>query len=296
MLNRIAYYVDGSPNPLTLPYLVPGSHGAWPGYVLERHDAPPNELPDCEFHGHLIVLERNPRPFRLSWKEDGRERSTDLGRGAVILRSQQPMRSARITGMQQGVMLNIDPRAMEFALPEPFRSRPVEFRPGGIGRDPVVNHMMAAIEAELKAQATGGQLVLTSLGNTLAVYLASRYAAYPVTAPAVRSGLSSDRLSRVLEYIDAHLPDDLTVDELAGIACLSSYHFGRMFKLSTGKSVHQFVLNRRIERSRALLSRKDRTLSEIAAAAGFGSQSRFTTVFRRATGATPGALRRELGR
>jgi AraC-like DNA-binding protein len=71
--------------------------------------------------------------------------------------------------------------------------------------------------------------------------------------------------------MDAHLANDLSLEEVVGIACLSSYHFSRMFKVSTGQSVHQSVLRRRMERSMALLAQRETSLAEVAAV-GFCGQ------------------------
>ena len=107
-----------------------------------------------------------------------------------------------------------------------------------------------------------------------------------------KGGLSKTQLHSILDYIDSHLDEALTVDELARIACLSRYHFGKMFKQSSGKTPHQYVLARRIERARDLLSRRRNSLVEIALAAGFRNQSHFTSVFSSRVGVTPAAYRR----
>jgi AraC-like DNA-binding protein len=65
--------------------------------------------------------------------------------------------------------------------------------------------------------------------------------------------------------------------------------------VAQGEAPVHFVLSRRIERASALLDQVDLSLAAVAAAAGFASRSRFTTVFRKATGVTPGAWRRGLG-
>ena len=275
---------------------LPGVYGASirsRGFILERHEVPAGEFGDCEFRSHLVALETNPMPFRLTWKENGVERTVDTGPGHVFIRSQQFMRGLRTGGTQRCVALSIDPEAMELALPEPFTGRRVELAPIGIGCDAVVNHLFAALQAELDGDGSIQPLMLESLGKATAAYVASRFSANPPILPARRRGLDRERLTRVVEYMDAHLANDLSLEELAGIACLSSYHFGRMFKVSTGQSVHQFVLRGRIERSKALLAQEETSLAQVAAAVGFCGQSQFTTTFRRLMGLPPGAWQRE---
>jgi len=79
-----------------------------------------------------------------------------------------------------------------------------------------------------------------------------------------QEGLDRRRLSRVLDYIQAPLESDLTVDQLAAVACLSRFHFARAFKAATGQSPHRYVSAKRLERAKALLVRGDRSLIDIS--------------------------------
>jgi len=107
-----------------------------------------------------------------------------------------------------------------------------------------------------------------------------------------QEGLDRRRLSRVLDYIEANLEGDLTIDQLAGIACLSRFHFARAFKAAIGQSPHRYVSAKRVERAKALLIQGDRSLIDIALTLSFSCQANFTRAFRQATGLTPGQYRR----
>ncbi len=101
-------------------------------------------------------------------------------------------------------------------------------------------------------------------------------------------------MRRVLDYIDAHLTDELGLVELAAIAGLSPHHFGEAFKTSKGTSPHRYVIERRVQHALEFLREKDRSIGEIAHAVGFSSQSHLTANFRRVTGLTPGRFRQSL--
>jgi AraC family transcriptional regulator len=99
----------------------------------------------------------------------------------------------------------------------------------------------------------------------------------------------------VLDYIEANVEGDLTVDRMASIACLSKYHFARAFRQAVGQSPHRYVSAKRLERAKALLLRDDRSLMDIALALSFSCQANFTRAFRQATGQTPTQYRRRVG-
>ena len=129
---------------------------------------------------------------------------------------------------------------------------------------------------------------MESLVNAAALHAAQRYRVHAIP----ETHLSRDRLSRVMDYIEAHLGTDLTLADLAGVPCLSPYHFGKMFHCSTGESVHRYVIRRRVERAKGLLRRGILSLAEIAETMGCSDQSHFTTVFKRHLHVTPSAYRR----
>jgi AraC family transcriptional regulator len=105
------------------------------------------------------------------------------------------------------------------------------------------------------------------------------------------NGLGQRRLMLVVDHIEAHLEEDLSIEALASIACLSPFHFARAFKLTAGRSPHQYVSDRRLERAKSLLSQATQPLVEIALSLNFSSQASFTRAFRKATGFSPGQYR-----
>jgi len=99
----------------------------------------------------------------------------------------------------------------------------------------------------------------------------------------------------VLDYIEANLEGDLSLERMASIACLSRYHFARAFKQAVGQPPHRYVSAKRLDRAKALLMQGERSLVDIALSLSFSDQASFTRAFRQATGQAPGQYRRELG-
>jgi AraC family transcriptional regulator len=108
----------------------------------------------------------------------------------------------------------------------------------------------------------------------------------------MRGGLSPAALRRVQLFVEANLELSLPLSRLADRAGLSDFHFARAFKTSMGTTPRAFVEARRIEKAKTLLRESTAPLAQVASAAGLGTQSRFTTAFRRATGFTPAAYRK----
>jgi AraC family transcriptional regulator len=101
-------------------------------------------------------------------------------------------------------------------------------------------------------------------------------------------------IARVVDYIESGIAQDLRLTSLADIAGMSVYHFARRFRETVGLSPHAYVLSRRIVRGRAMLSRGEGSLAQVALACGFSSQAHFTTAFRRSLGVTPGEYGRRV--
>jgi AraC family transcriptional regulator len=108
-----------------------------------------------------------------------------------------------------------------------------------------------------------------------------------------KGGLAGWQLRRITAFMNEHVHQDVALDELAALAGLTAKHFARAFRQSTGVPPHRWLIERRIERAKTLLTTADLDLAEIALACGFADQSHFTAVFRRGTGVTPGAFRQE---
>lgn len=103
---------------------------------------------------------------------------------------------------------------------------------------------------------------------------------------------NSVQLARGLEYIQEHLADDLTRDEVARAAGLSPSHFSHLMRAKTGWSFTGLLARLRVDHACHLLAHTDTGLVQIALGCGFGDQSYFSRVFRRHTGRTPGDYRR----
>jgi AraC-like DNA-binding protein len=98
-------------------------------------------------------------------------------------------------------------------------------------------------------------------------------------------------IERARQYVDKHYARPLTIERLAALAGLSSFHFIRAFRAATGATPHQYLRARRLDRARELLVTTPMPVTEICDAVGFQSLGSFSSLFRKVTGETPAAYR-----
>src|SRR5271165_2131674 len=156
--------------------------------------------------------------------------------------------------------------------------------------DPLVSQIALTIANEME----GGfldRILVDALNTALAARIVRKFVDPSKITLAPLNGLSRERLKRVRDYIEAHLDDQLTLTEIAGVACLSPYHFSRSFKQAMGVGPQRYVMLRRLERAKTLMRRTNQPLALIAQEVGFTDQSHLTAIFRHETGLTPGRYR-----
>jgi len=114
----------------------------------------------------------------------------------------------------------------------------------------------------------------------------------PATARPFRGGLPVWQQKRVVEFIEEHLAEEISLAALAELVDLSLYHFARAFTQSFGVPPHHYHMARRIDRARRLLQEPALSVTQIGIQIGFRETSSFTRAFRRFTGLTPTEYRR----
>jgi len=135
-------------------------------------------------------------------------------------------------------------------------------------------------------------------GDGLTAAITARLLADPAQADPLQSasdgsGLPPWKLRRVIDHLEARLPERVDLADLAALAGLSQSHFSRAFKASTGMAPYRWQLDARIRRAQALLIDSRASLDQVAEATGFADAVHFGRTFRKLTGAAPGAWRRD---
>ncbi len=168
----------------------------------------------------------------------------------------------------------------------------LELRPSTGHRSAHLGALMAKLRSEHLRRQVGHRAMTDLIAQELVVELVRSHS--NVLAPAPPEGasaLAGWRITSVEELVEARLDSDLGVAEMAAAAGLSTFHFAREFKRSTGLTPFRYLTERRIARAKIQLERTALPLSQIALNCGFASQSSFTTAFTRETGCTPARWR-----
>ena len=153
--------------------------------------------------------------------------------------------------------------------------------------------LVTVVHAEMAAGFPNGRLFLDSVEQAIAVALINGHAVGRRPVQMHRGGLGSARLRRIKELVDAKMDADLSLDEMAQSVELSTAHFARMFRESTGETPHQFVRRQRVERAKAILRTPDTRVLDVAVACGFKTQQHFAQVFRDVCGVSPTEYRQD---
>lgn len=127
--------------------------------------------------------------------------------------------------------------------------------------------------------------------NAVCMHLVRTYGSTR-SAPRRTGGLAPWQERRAKEKIDANLGNQISLKSLAEECRLSVSHFAKAFRESVGETPHQWLMQRRIDKSKSLLNDGRLALAEIAALCGFSDQSHFTRAFAQRVGVAPGAWRR----
>jgi AraC family transcriptional regulator len=161
----------------------------------------------------------------------------------------------------------------------------------GMPNDPVIDRLLHELGQPRGDNDDGVHADAIRLA-LVARWLRLRSQSNPETKQEPSNGaLQKWRLKRVMAYIDEHIGEAISLSDLAKTAGLSRMYFAARFRVATGLRPHEYILRRRVEWAKDLLTRTDETLVEIALNVGFQTQAHFTTVFKRFAGSTPGRWR-----
>ncbi len=158
-------------------------------------------------------------------------------------------------------------------------------------RDSTLETLSWAIKTEVEVGCPSGRLYLEGLALAFASRLVTQHSSIRPNSEATTAQLNGNRLKRVLSLIEEEIGTDLSLDQIARVAGVGPSHLQTLFRNAMGVSVHRYVIQRRVERAKALALRDQLSLSDVAQAVGFSDQSHMARHMRRVLNVTPRSLR-----
>jgi len=181
------------------------------------------------------------------------------------------------------------------AIAEEAGAESVEISSSTRFEDQRVSALIAAVQAEEDGGSLSGRLYLDSIAQALASALVQLRGNLKRGIAQYHCGLTPIQLSRVKHLVYGRLDQEISLQEMAAEAGLSTSYFNQMFRRSTGQAAHQFVLNARVEHAKYLLKSPRLRVIDVALSCGFQTSQHFARVFRSVCDASPSQYRRSIG-
>jgi AraC family transcriptional regulator len=268
-----------NPSELLLPRPpILSTHPArWDRFVFEHHCQPAGESNEVSIiNGHAIIIFTNiNKPVHAERKLDGKLRDDPVQESDVIIMPE---------GVGHGVLAYDE--AEFFALvmaPTYIKS---ELIPHFATKDALLHQIALAMKTVLTLDLTGNRLYAETMVNAVAVHLMQHYATKQPITKTYQSGLSPSQLKLVIEYINEHLDQNLSLNELSALTRTSPHYFSQLFKQATGVPPHKYIISCRVTRAKELLQ-KGESISQVAQQVGFANQSHLNLHMKRQLGVTP---------
>ncbi|GCE29874.1 AraC family transcriptional regulator [Dictyobacter alpinus] len=153
--------------------------------------------------------------------------------------------------------------------------------------DPQIESIALSLLSEMRSAGLGGKLYVESLANILAIHLLRHHSSVKQPTLSKPNSLARTTLRPAITYIEDHLAEDLSLSEIAAAVHLSPYHFARLFKEAIGLPPHRYVIQRRVERAKLLMTTTNWSFTTIAHTVGFAHESHLALHFKRLTGLAP---------
>lgn len=270
------------------------------GVGLELRWDPPGvtDFPAIE---QTLVCVHSRGPAKLACRRDGRRYAGTSVHGDIdIIPAHTPMRWQMFDQNDNTLVLSL-PQSLLSSIAADFDlDGRIEIRNRFQIRDTELTTLGWSIKRELELGCPSGRPYLDGLTLAVASRVVARHSSVETFAARIArsefradaTGLDGRRLKQVLSFIEEQLAEDLSLAQIAAAAGLSVSRLKTLFRASTGLPVHQYIIQRRVERAKDLLRRDHLSLADVAAASGFAHQSHMARHIRRAMGLAPRALRR----
>lgn len=244
---------------------------------------------------YMVVIQINGKNSRELWLDGKPIRTEPLHAGGVVFHDLRQSPRFYFHDPLDSVNYFLARQTLDAIADDADVSRiaDLKFTPGMGVTDPVVANLTRLLMPAFDAPGQISPLFADYISLALGSHVAQTYGGMKNTIALRQGGLAPWQERRAKELISENLEGNLSTADLARECSLSSGHFARAFRHSTGVSPHQWLVRCRIDKAEGLLRDGRLSLAEIASACGFADQSHFTKAYARLRGISPGAWRRQ---
>src|SRR6202142_4302353 len=247
---------------------------------------------------HPSLIYHLSRPTQVTRKIEGAGRETALiGPRRICLTPGDATAQWQHSGHPEILQVYLRQSVYEAAVSEIYGcdGSAAELVPRFAILDPLLEQLAIAITSALRDGRASDGLYIDSIAQMMAVHLARNHSTRSRPVKLVAPGaISGWKMRRLIDFIEEHLDGDLSLEAMAREVDISPLYLARAFKAAIHQSPHQYVLARRIEKSKELLRNTDMPIVDVALSVGFSSQSHLSHWFLRQIGVSPAAYRRQI--
>jgi AraC family transcriptional regulator len=290
---------DNWPEQFVQPPLLSSFQSSWRSIQLAHFCKTSVVLPEVSSPQHMIIIPLGSEGLNYEIRLEGRlhkisHHQKDIANGCIqVLTADLPF-SFHSDSAAERIHCCLEPTFLSQIAYETVNPDRVELLPTLKKADPLIFQIGLALRSSLEQDGRGDRFYADSMATAIAAQLLRHYSTRKPRLQPYEDGLSSQKLSEAIDYIQTHLSADLSLSAIATELEMSQYYFCRLFKQSTGVSPHQYLMQQRIERAKFLLRQQpssERTITRIAIECGFANQSHFTKCFCQRMGMSPTQFR-----
>jgi len=272
------------------PLLTGRSHHS---FILERHDIARGSLPTHVLDEHCLMLPLGQAATAFNARVNGAAVSGLIEPRRLQFRARGDSLATAWNGAVDAIFLAISPHALGHAISEDGTGAHLELVTDLRPRDhAVLRNLTLALEAYLRTPGDAGPMFEESMLISIAAQLVHAYGTGRRPPPAA-AALSPRMRARLDDYIHQCLSGELSIARIAKAVGYSPYHLCRVFRVATGRTLWQYVLECRVAEARKMILRHHwMPLAQVAQSCGFGSYSQFVAAFRKVQWQTPSQFRR----
>ena len=276
------------------PRIHSSQQARWKNIHLAHYQVPAIEIPEATSLQHIISLPSWKQPTEVEIVVDGKRHllqhdSDEVGYIKTVA-AYTPLR-VRVSQAAEATHCYLSPKFLAHAAYESVNPEQVELKLTLSTPDSLVSQIILALRTVLETDATNSCFYAESMATALAAHLLRNYSTRKHSLPEHEDGLPKYKLKQALEYMNAHLSENVSLATISEELGMSQYYFCRLFKQSTGITPHAYLIQQRVEMSKQLLKQRELTSNEIAIRCGFANPSHFAKHFQKHTGILPKQFR-----